>query len=282
MLERKPLRVLVALAFVATGVGGYVLGSRRQRSNLISTMPRESEPPAFDPSMIKREPFVKLDALSIDAFVRWVAGTPISDVQTVRDAVAAARSDEEVAPALIASLFNLPAGDVGQHLLLLSIIGEMRQQEFVEPLVKFIGLPVNSIVKEALNHRACGTCISHLDAEAMLRARAVEMLAWIRSSEAFEAVLGFARYHESRVVRLAALDAYIYNHEDSPEAIERARAAARRDEAKLVGLPRFTRDSDPAQFAEKMAAFYEQHPEERPPAPHIARKPTQRLPEPRS
>jgi hypothetical protein len=229
--------------------------------------------------MIQRAPLVKLDARSIDAFMQWAAGTPVSNAQAVRDAVAAARADDEVARALIASLFNLPASDIGQHLLLLSIIGEMRRSEFVEPLVKFIGLPANSIVWESPNYRACGTCISHLDTAALLKARAVEMLAWLRTSEALEAVLGFARYHDSRVVRLAALDAYTYAHEDSPEAIERARAAARRDEAKLVGLPRFTRDSNPTQFAERVAAFYEEHPEERPPAPRLAER--SRMPKPR-
>ena len=280
--ERKPSRALVALGLAATGMAGYLLGSRRLRFNPMSKLPQTSGPPAFNPAMIQRAPQVTLAAGTIDAFVRWVAETPASDVQDVRDAIAAARADGELGRALIASLFNLPAGDIGQHLLLLSIVGEMRQPEFVEPLMKFIGLPANSIVNESSNHRACGPCISHLDAAAMLKARAVEMLAWLRTPEALEAVLGFARYHESRVVRLAALDAYTYNHEDSPDAIERARAAARRDEAKLVGLPRFTRDSDPAQFAERMAAFYEQHPEERPPAPHIARRPIHRLPDPRS
>jgi hypothetical protein len=232
--------------------------------------------------MIQRVPQTNLDASTIDDFVRWVAATPSANVQDVRDAIAAARTDDQVVRALIANLFNLPVSDTGQHLLLLSIIGEMHQPAFAEPLVKFIGLPANCIVGEVSNHRAGGTSTSDIDVAALLRARAVEMLAWLRTPEAFEAVLGFARYHESRVVRLAALDAYTYNHEDSPDAIERARAAARRDEAKLVGLPRFTRESNPAQFAERVAAFYGQHPEERPPAPHIAGRSSQRLPEPRS
>jgi hypothetical protein len=162
--ERKPSRALVALGLAATGMAGYLLGSRRLRFNPMSKLPQTSGPPAFNPAMIQRAPQVTLDAGTIDAFVRWVAETPASDVQDVRDAIAAARANEEVGRALIASLFNLPAGDIGQHLLLLSIVGEMRQPEFVEPVVKFIGLPANGIVNESSNHRACGTCISHLDA----------------------------------------------------------------------------------------------------------------------
>jgi hypothetical protein len=281
---RKASRALVALALGATGAAGYLLGWRRHWSEPVSKMPLPSGPPAFDPTTIEQVPLVALEAGSVDAFVSWVARTPGSGVQAVRDAIAAAHADGDVRDALIASLFNLPVRDIGQHLLLLSIVGEMRQPAFVEPLVKFIGLSPDSIaggVENAAGCR-CGACMSHLDAAAMLKARAVEMLAWLRTSEALEAVLGFARYHESRVVRLAALDAYTYNHADSPDAIARARASARRDEAPLVGLPRFTRDSNPAEFARSVAAFYEQYPEERPRPPHVAGRPGHRIPEQRS
>ncbi len=93
------------------------------------------------------------------------------------------------------------------------------------------------------------------------------MLAAIRSQEALEKVLAIASEHRSRAVRLAALDAYIYNHDDSPEAVGRARAAARPREAKFVGIARLERDSDPRQFEAKVRKFYENYPEECPPSP---------------
>jgi hypothetical protein len=272
MQERKPSGVLVALALVAAGVAGYLLGSRRQRSNIVPKTPLTSRPPPFDTAMIQRAPPAQLDAHSIDAFVRWVAATPVSNAQAVRDAVAAARTDDEAARALIASFLDLPVRDIGRHQLLVSIIGEMRRPEFAEPLVRFIELPSDSIVRDVSADLMGGAYISHLDAAALLKARAVEMLAYLRTAEALQAVLTFASNHDSRAVRLAALDAYTYNHEDSPDAIDRARAAARPDETKLVGLPRLTRDSDPTRFAARIAAFYEQYPEERPPTPHIAGK----------
>jgi hypothetical protein len=96
-------------------------------------------------------------------------------------------------------------------------------------------------------------------------------------------VLSFASTHDSPTVRLAALDAYTYNHDDSPDAIERARAAALPQEAKFIGLPRRTRDSDPEQLAASVAAFYDQYPEERPPKPQTPRRHThKRAPSPRS
>jgi len=282
--ERGPSLATVAFALVAASVGGYLLGSRYGRRGTVAPTPVELTPPAFDPTTIRRAPTSPLDAQSIDAFLRWVAATPVSDTQAVRDAIAAARGDDEVARALVASLFELPVRDLGRHQMLLSIMGEMRRAEFAAPLVRFIGMLPGSIASDTSGGAACGTCISHLDAVAMLKSRAVEMLAYLATAEALQAVLSFASHHDSRAVRLAALDAYAFNHQDSPEALERARAAARRDEAKLVGLVRRTRDSDPAEFEAQVAAFYERHPEERPPAPsghrpHTdARSPVQRRP----
>ncbi|RKG71209.1 hypothetical protein D7V80_02330 [Corallococcus sp. CA054B] len=259
---------IVARALVAAGVAGYLLGSRFGRRSAVAPSPLTPTPPAFDPAMIRRAPPAPLDAHSIDAFVCWVAGTPVSDTQSVRDAVAAARADDDAARALIASLFELPVRDLGRHQVLLSIIGEMRRPEFAEPLVRFIGLPPYSMVRGASGGPAYDSCISYLDAAEVLQARAVEMLAHLVTAEALQAVLSFGSNHESRAVRLAALDAYTFNSDDSPEALARARAAARPDEARLVGLPRRTRDSHPSDFDAQVAAFYERHPEERPPAPH--------------
>ena len=92
------------------------------------------------------------------------------------------------------------------------------------------------------------------------------MLAFIRTPKALEQVLAIASAHGSRAVRIAALDAYIFNHDDSPEAIERARGAARSSEAKFVGLARRERDGNPHEFDAKVRAFYQRYPEECPPA----------------
>lgn len=265
-LPRNPPRSLTLLAVVATGVVAYFLGSSRRQTSLVSRTPLTLTPPAFDPTMISVPP-VTLGAGSIDTFVHWVAATPVAKAGLVKDAVLAARGNDEVVRALTVSLFDLPARDIGRHLMLLAVIGEMRRPEFVEPLVRFIGLAKERVVPERSDEPGDGVCTSYLDAAAALQSRAVEMLAHLRTAEAFQAVLAFASQHESRAVRLAALDAFAFNNDDSPAAIDRARAAARPSEAKMVGVPRRTRDSDPREFEERVLAFYEQYPEERPPAP---------------
>jgi hypothetical protein len=271
-LPRNLPRSLTLLAVVATGAAAYFLGSARQRTSVVSRTPSERTPPAFDPSMITNVPPVTLTADSVDAFLRWVASTPVSNAGVVQDAVSAARGDDEVVRVLTVNLLDLPVRDIGRHLMLLSIIGEMRRPEFLGPLVRFVGLAEESVVPQRSDEPGDGVCTSYLDAAAALQSRAVEMLAHLRTAEAFQAVLALASQHESRPVRLAALDAFAFNNDDSPDAIECARAAARPSESKMVGVPRRTRDSDPREFEARVLAFYEQYPEERPPAPETDRR----------
>ncbi|HJR83503.1 MAG TPA: hypothetical protein VJ775_06210 [Sphingomicrobium sp.] len=260
------------VVFVCAAVAGWLLLWFLSRNKSVPGTPITATPPPFDPALIERAPPVALSAGSLDAFVRWAAGVPNSKAQEVRDAVAAASNDDAAAEAMTAGLFDLPVKDLGHHLLLLSVMGETRREDLVQPLIRFIEIPSNSLVEDVSDCPGRGCCTSYLDAAAILKARAVEMLAYIRTAKALEAVLHIASGHDSRAVRLAALDAFVYNHEDNPDAIERARAAARREDAKMIGLPRFTRDKDPERFAKEVAAFYDRYPEERPRPPRRPRK----------
>ena len=235
-----------------------------------SDTPWSREPPKFDGSSVPTPPSVQLSADTVEDFVRWVAAVPISKAQLIRDEIAAVRSDEKIFDALVASLLRLPVADFGRHQLLLSILGELRNPKSVEPLIRFINTPSDQVIPPPPPEQSKGVNTSYLDYSAALQARAVEMLAFIRTAEALAAVLQAASGHISRAVRLAALDAFIFNHGDSPESIEKARAAARLEEAKFVGLPRRERGFNPADFDAKVVAFYQRYPEEKPPTPeHI-------------
>ncbi|NGP05769.1 hypothetical protein G6038_09805 [Rhodococcus sp. 14C212] len=166
-------------------------------------------------------------------------------------------------------LFELPARDFGSHSLLLSVLGELRKDEVLDGLVDFISLPPESIFPSNPRQPDQGDATTYPDDASALQARAVEMLAFLRTAKAFGKVLEIAGRHPSKGVRIAALDAFVFNHDDSAEALEAARAAARPDEVKFVGLARLERNSDPREFDAKVRAFYEHYPEELPKSPII-------------
>jgi hypothetical protein len=249
-----------------------LLWTRWYQQRRPSDMPQSLDPPRFQSPTLPLPPPRRLEAETLEHFVRWVAAVPVSEVQVIRHAISAARKDDSVFGALVASIFQLPVMDFGRHQLLLSILGELQHPKSVEPLAKFIDLPGDTVVPRPPPDQSKGLFTSYLDYAGALQARAVEMLAFMKTGEALAAVLQIAASHTSRTVRLAALDAFVFNHGDSAEAIEKARAVARPEEAKMVGLPRRTRDFDPREFDGKVRAFYQRYPEENPPHPEHSRR----------
>jgi hypothetical protein len=93
------------------------------------------------------------------------------------------------------------------------------------------------------------------------------MLAYIGTSDAFAGTRDVVSKHPAAEARIAAIDAYLFNHSDSKEAKAELLQLARPDDAKLIGIPRRTRDMDVKEFDARVQAFYERYPEERPSVP---------------
>lgn len=243
------------------------LRSLRRRMPSEIGLPAELGPPAFDPASARTVAPVGLTADTVEDFIRWVAAVPVGEVDVVRSALARARGDAAVLEALVVRLFDLPVPDFGRHQLLLSVIGELGDAEALDPLLRFVDLPPDQIFPESTGTDGEGTCTSYLDYFAALQARAIEMVAYLKTAEALQAALAVAARHPSRAVRAAAIDAFLFNQDDSHEAIAAARAAVRPSEAHLVGLPRRERGVDPAEFDRKVLEFYSKNPGEVPPSP---------------
>ena len=260
------------LAFIGgaafVGALAWLLRSREPRQ---SSIPQSLNPPIFESPTLPLPPPKALTADTVEEFIQWVAAVPVSETQRIRDAIAPARGDDALHIALINRLFTLPVTDFGRHQLLLSTLGELRRPDSADYLIRFVNLPGDQIIPLPPRQQGTGgLCTSYLDYCSGLQARAVEMLAYLGTSQALEAVLRAASAHPSRPVRLAAIDAYLYNHQDSSDAMERASAVVRQDEAMFVGLPRRSSLSDPAEFQARLADFYKRYPSEVPPSPRPA------------
>ncbi|MBD0712317.1 MULTISPECIES: hypothetical protein [unclassified Streptomyces] len=172
--------------------------------------------------------------------------------------------DKALTDGLFRALEEQPVPDVGRHLMLLSTIGELGDASAAPRLESFVWSRAKLFPRA---NEAEGED-SLLNFDALLQARAAEMLSYLDTEEAARATLRIAADHPERAVRAAAIDAHLFNHGDSAEAVQEVMAVVRPEDRQLVGLTRLKGDMDPAEFERRVNAFYERYPEERPPVPH--------------
>jgi hypothetical protein len=260
--ETLGILLIVLIALIA-----YQQCCRKLRFPESSRRPPYLAPPTTPPS-------VRLTPQTIQEFLGWVAAVPVVDAHLIREQVALAASSTDVLDELEKALFDLPVEDVGRHLLLLSVLGETRNPIVSSLLTRFIRLPADEIGSPPPVSMGSLTGKEPTDASlltigAILQARAVEMLAYQEVPQAIEETLKIAADHPLKVVRVAAIDAYLFNCEHDNEAIERVRCVVREDERMLVGLIRRTKGMDAKEFDVKVQAFYKSYPEQQPPLVHL-------------
>jgi hypothetical protein len=202
----------------------------------------------------------ELSAEYLEEFLMWAGGVPVGAVDAIRTRIAAARGDAPLLDRLLQELWKFPVNDAGRHGLLLSTIGELRDGRSAQALAEFIWHPDERIAPVAYVQENDG-CVFGVSTAELLKARAAEMLAYLNTEEAVEATLRIAAEHPAASVRAAAVDAHLFNHDDAPEEMDRLRSRVRVEDVPLVGLPRFTSDTDREDFEREIREFYERHPE---------------------
>jgi hypothetical protein len=234
-------------------------------SNLGLAEPPEHPPIA--PFDLQRGP--PLTAETLHKFLQWAASVPNGEVEAIKRRISAA-NDPRLVDALIDEVGRRPIRDVGLYLLLLSTIGELhdpRTENVLTSLIWEEGPLFDH--PEPLEPRRGDKDHSRdersvLNFEAVVQSRAAEMLSYLGTHTAVRATLDVASKHPSSAVRFAAIDAHLFNHNDSPEAAEQLRLVVHPNDVKMVGLPRFSRAMDPTDFDARVAAFYGRYPEENP------------------
>ena len=154
----------------------------------------------------------------------------------------------------------------GRQMIYLSILGETRNDLTVAPLRNYVYSP-DCQVFEQLPGGPLATGKSNLtifDACGGLKSWAISMVAHVNTQVAQAVVLQAIGGHPSRMVRLSAMNSFLYANGDSADAVQRALLAARPNEAKLVGLPRLAPQFSLRDFDARVARYYQEHPEDRP------------------
>lgn len=203
-----------------------------------------------------------LRGADLNDFLAWAGGVPVGAAEVIRERIASARNDSAILDRLLEELWTLPVRDGGRHYLLLSTIGEFGDGRAAAELARFIWAPDERIAPASRD--VIDGCAFGASTADVLKARAAEMLSYLRTPEATEETLRIAAEHPAPPVRTAAIDAYLYNHDDAPEEMERLRRHVRSGDEALVGLPRFTRETDRGEFERAVSEFYDRHPDRRP------------------
>jgi hypothetical protein len=208
----------------------------------------------------------------------WAATVPISHVDVIQQRVSKCRGDERIVDTLLDALWKLPVVDVGRHRVILSILGELRNARALSRLEEFVWFD-GELTPSMPHPKDRRPCMFESSGTELLQSRAAEMLSYLATEAAARAAMKIARDHPKLAVRVAAIDAHLFNHGDSPEAAEELRTLVRPADRPFVGLPRKVRGGDVEQFEWAVFEWYARNPEHRPPKPkHVHENP----PQPRS
>ncbi|KRC63020.1 hypothetical protein ASE14_04320 [Agromyces sp. Root81] len=230
------------------------------------------EKPAFTAGHATAGEGPPLTPETLDDFVVWAAGVPVGDIDAVRRSIADVQ-DSAIAESLGEELWKLPVEDVSRHMVLLSIIGELRDPALEDALEAFVWH--ERLVDEKVDDEPEACTFEARPAE-MLQARAAEMLSYLRTESSDNATLRIATEHPSRAVRASAIDAHLFNHDDSLHEIDRLNSIVKAEDVGLVGVARFTRGSDREDFDRAIAEYFDRHPDQAAPAVHPGTEPDPR------
>ena len=231
----------------------------KKKQNEKETPPQQSENPII---YEKAEP-VELTPETVDAFINWASGSELEERENVRKEILKASKNEEVLKLLFNSYEKVTTNDFGYSLIVLSIIGEMQNVNSLPFFEKII------FQKIPENNEAFHSGLTQSDLVEILISKAVECAAYLRTAESYQLILKVASEHNSAAVRSSAIDAYLYNNNDSQEAKNVLEQTIRDYDINLIDRTRFTRNSTKEVFDDNLNSFYKKNPKEIPPDPEF-------------
>jgi hypothetical protein len=199
------------------------------------------------------------------AFIDWAAFSTVSEQEDGRKVIASARDNKDVAATLCAEAFKAQKENHSRALVVLGILGEMRSPLGEECLSRFMQLPFpqegRAVDGEIMAQTALGT----------LQAKAIDGLAYLHNATGDAEVLRAVAAHPSRIVRAEAVNAYLWNHQDSAEARATLAGVVRKGEEIFLDRVRHEPGQGKERFNRSLEAYLAAHPEAVAPAPERSR-----------
>ncbi|MFI5101884.1 MAG: hypothetical protein ACHP9V_00790 [Terriglobales bacterium] len=195
---------------------------------------------------------------SVPVFINWASRSGIGQREEARKIIAEAHSNPAVAEELCRQISAHQRTDFSRTLIELSVLGEMRNEEGEQCLVKFLHQPFpreGTVVNgEIVEQTTLGG----------LQSKAVDGLAYAGTKGGDREVLWAAGSHPSRIVRAEAINAYLWNRKDSDEARATLEKVVRPDERIFLKRPRYQPEMSSEEFNEKLEAYAKAHPAPKP------------------
>lgn len=277
MSKRKKRRLAIVAISLAVIALATVAASQVNRVPQVEKVPTTKEPAGPNPSRISetlQRPVPPILApnkdprASVLEFVAFAGMSGAGQREEIRKALGAARENREVANVLCDEAFKAQKEDHSRALLILSLLGELRNPLGAQCLNRFLNLPFpqtgTKVDGEIVEQTALGE----------LQAKAVDGLAYFNTKATDEFVFRAVRTHPSIIVRAEAIEAYLWNHRDQGEEARRTLSQYVR-KGEEIYLDRVRRDTGESaeSFNRKLEAFLKAHPEAAPQKPERETKP---------
>jgi hypothetical protein len=195
---------------------------------------------------------------SVPTFVDWASRSVIGQREEARKIIVAARDNPAVAEELCREIFEVQKDDLSRSLIMLSVLGEMRNPDGGKCLARFLHQPFpkeGTVVNgEIVEQTSLG----------VLQAKAADGLAYAHTESGDREVLWAAGSHPSRIVRAEAINAYLWNHQDSQAARKTLLKVVRPDERSFLERPRHAPGMSREDFNRKLAEYAKMHPAPKP------------------
>ena len=199
-------------------------------------------------------------AQSVSAFIDRASVATGDEREAIRETIARASSNPAIAQALATSVMQTRTQDFTRTLTSLSVLGELRNPTSETALTTFVRLPLPTT-----GHLIEGEIAERTTLEE-LQMKAVQGLAYARTPTGDAEVLRTVATHPSRAVRAEAMQAYLYNHDYSPEARAALMKVVHSDETVFLDRPHMIPTTTAGDFNAQLATYLRLHPDLKPPA----------------
>jgi hypothetical protein len=226
-----------------------------------TTMAAGPRPSEILKSYKKHSPPALTSDNDVPRFLDWAGASHVDEREDARKVIAAVGNNKAVVQALIKEVERVKTVDHTRALLALALLGETRSPEAQAFFEEFAQrpLPTDGPVIE-------GEIIEQTRA-AELEAKAVDGLAYANNESSNKVVTEIIANHPSKIVRAEAINAYLWNHEDSDDARKFLSQYVRKDELILLDRVRRKTGENAESFNRKLDEFLKRHPEVVPPPP---------------